>query len=221
MVWFRLAPVIPAIVFGLVSLPAKAQVSCVAPAASAPPANLQQASPQPTSSGDDLRALLAANPAGGGGLSIGLRNRAAQDMAAVRAILSLVPEASPEQRAAIGVGLGSAAMLCLREHADMARLIQAAVVALDDEVVTRSFAGVTGDIFTGAVGTSFQPAIDTADATPGGGPNPPRPAPSAAGPLTASQLAGAGALIASGGRGGNPSLLFRTLGTGSVSPVRP
>ena len=143
-------------------------------------------------------------------------------MAAVRAILSLVSETSSAQRAAIGAGLGSAAILCLREHADVARLIQGAVVALDDEIVTRSFAGVTGDIFTGAVGTSFQPDIDTADATPGGGPNPPRSSAYTAGPITASQLAGAGALITSGGSGSSASAsLFRALGTASVSPVRP
>lgn len=211
-----LIPVTLALIFWGTGLPAAAQVSCVAPPASSQPPSLQ-----PAPSSDDLRALLAANPAGGGGLSINLRNRAVQDVAIVRAILSLAPEASPAQRAAIGAGLGSAAMLCLREHSDVARLVQAAVVALDDEVVTRSFAGVTGEIFTSTVGTNFSAAIDTADATPGGGPNPRYPATFAAGPIAASQLAGA--FIVSGGGGSNSvsSSPSRFLGTASVSPVRP
>ena len=146
-----------------------------------------------------------------------------RDVSVVRTILSLVPEVLPAQRAAIGAALGSAAMLCLREHSDIARFVQAAVVSLDDEVVTRSFAEVTGDIFTGAVSANFPAAVDTADATPGGGSNLPYPPASAVGAITASQLAGASALIVSGG-GSSISVsssLSRFLGTPSVSPVRP
>jgi len=96
--------------------------------------------------------LLSRFPEGNGALVSEIRNLVATNPANLAAITALAARATPAQKRAIGAGLGQAAGVCSRPNPDAARLIQEAVVRLNDRDILLSFQGVTGDRQTAAVG---------------------------------------------------------------------
>lgn len=104
---------------------------------------------------------LADNPSGGLPLSSRVRSLAGSSAASVDAIISLVPTATIEQRAAIGSGLARAARACARVSPLYAAFIQEKVAGIDSPDVIAAFLAASEDVQTAALGG--------AGATAGGG----------------------------------------------------
>lgn len=96
--------------------------------------------------------LLGRFPAGGGGMVSEVRNMVATNPASVDGIAAIIGSATPEQKQAIGAGLGQAAGLCTRPEPFSAQRIQEAVLRLNNTDVTLAFQTVTGDRQTAATG---------------------------------------------------------------------
>jgi hypothetical protein len=96
--------------------------------------------------------LLTQFPNGGGMMISRVRDLMASDQATLSAILSLVPNANAEQKAALGAALGQAARLYVRNDPAVAGLIQQQVAATNDPDLIRAYRAVAGDIETGGVG---------------------------------------------------------------------
>ena len=101
----------------------------------------------------DPARFLAQYPTGGAVLIAQIRDLVASDPATLQLIItSLTATANPEQLNAIGLGLGQAALVCLRTDQAFATEVQNAVATLDNNAVTVAFASVLGDRPTAALG---------------------------------------------------------------------
>lgn len=96
--------------------------------------------------------LLTKFPAAGGALVSEVRNLVTTNLDNLGAVMGLVPNASVEQKRAIGAGLGQAAAVCLRTERDSARPIQEAILKLDDRELLLAFQAATGERQTAAIG---------------------------------------------------------------------
>jgi hypothetical protein len=98
--------------------------------------------------------ILSQNPAGGGQMISRIRDLLASDPATLSVILSLVPNANADQKAAIAAGLAQAAKLYARPGVDpaFAAAIQQAVANTQDQTLILAYAAAAGDQPIGAVG---------------------------------------------------------------------
>jgi|SRR5581483_1516170 len=94
--------------------------------------------------------LLSANPDGGGKLVSTVRDLALSDPATLPVIISLLANANSAQQAAIGSGLGQAAMASLRSNPTFATQIQDALAASGVQMAIASFASTTGNVQIGS-----------------------------------------------------------------------
>lgn len=95
--------------------------------------------------------LLVDNPAGGLPMSSRVRALAGSSGAAVQAVVSLVPSANIEQRAAIGSGLARAARACARPNPLYAAFIQEQVASIEAAEVITAFLAASEEVQTAAV----------------------------------------------------------------------
>lgn len=96
--------------------------------------------------------ILARFPSGGGGMASEVRNMVAANPGSVDGISAIVGAATPDQKKAIGAGLGQAAGLCTRQEPESARRIQETVLRINNDDVLLAFQTVTGDRQTAATG---------------------------------------------------------------------
>ncbi len=100
----------------------------------------------------DVAAALAANPEGGDALSDAIANimlGSSDPVATAQAILAALGGTSPDQKSAVGKGLGTAAALIGLGNPDQAGQISALVADADPEVQTAyndALGGATGGI---------------------------------------------------------------------------
>ncbi len=86
----------------------------------------------------------------GGQLVSRVRDLVASDPATLNAILGLLPNATPEQKASIGSGLGQSARICVRTDQAFAAQIQQAVVDNGDREMILAYQATTGDTLIAA-----------------------------------------------------------------------
>jgi hypothetical protein len=110
--------------------------------------------------------LLNQFPNGGGQMISRLRDLLASDPATLAPILSLLPNASSEQKAALGAALAQAARLYQRADQAFAAQIQQAVANTQDQELIVAYAAAAGDQPIGAGGGAGSAG------GPGGGSNP-------------------------------------------------
>ena len=96
--------------------------------------------------------VLTSNRAGGAQLTSLIRQLALADRADLAVIMSLLANASPDQGAAIGAGLGQAALALARTNQPYANQIQQALAAAGNTDANTAYAAVTGNQPIGAVG---------------------------------------------------------------------
>ena len=96
--------------------------------------------------------LLSAHTNGGAGLINQVRDLVVSDGRTLGQIVSLVAQASPEQRAAIGTGLAQAAGACVRTEPTTAQAIQEAIVLANNDQLAMAFRATAGDVRTASVG---------------------------------------------------------------------
>src|SRR5262245_56072123 len=94
-------------------------------------------------------------PNGGGGMISQIRDLVASNPAALPAVMGLLANANPDQKSAIGSGLGQAARLCVRGDQAFAAAIQAAITQANDRAVTVAFTAVTGEEPLGGTGAAL------------------------------------------------------------------
>ena len=100
----------------------------------------------------DPARLLAQNPAGGGNLVAAIRDIAVADRATLQPILNLLPNATKEQKTAIGSGLAQAARIVVRTNQAYATEIQESIAKTKDQEVVLAYAATAGDQPIGAAG---------------------------------------------------------------------
>jgi hypothetical protein len=114
----------------------------------------QQLSPQKVS---DFSAnpsqLLTQNPEGGAAMISQARDLVASDPATLGSILALLPNASRDQKRAIGSALAQAARICVRSDQAFANKIQQAIADTKDQDLVVAYAAASGDQPIGAAGT--------------------------------------------------------------------
>lgn len=93
----------------------------------------------------DPASLLTRYPLGGGLMVAEVRDLVVADLGSVKALLGLATSATPDQKNAIGTGMGLAALVLLRTNPQAASVIQSALVALNDPAVLAAYAAVTGN----------------------------------------------------------------------------
>jgi hypothetical protein len=160
--------------------------------------------------------LLNQFPSGGGQMISRLRDLLASDPATLAPILSLLPTANSEQKAALGAALAQAARLYQRADQAFAAQIQQAVANTQDQELIVAYAAAAGDQPIGAGGGAGSAG------GPGGGSNP------LGGPaLGSSALQGIGggavdtgpfSMTASASAAGNTAINNTNNGTNAVSP---
>ena len=91
-------------------------------------------------------------PSGGGAMITQVRDLVASNPAALPAVMGLLANANPDQKSAIGSGLGQAARLCVRGDQAFAGQIQTAITQANDRAVTVAFTAVTGEEPLGGIG---------------------------------------------------------------------
>jgi hypothetical protein len=106
-------------------------------------------------------ALLAQYPAGGAKLIAQVRDLAASDPATLKALLSLLKEANPEQASAVGTGLGQVAIMAVKTDQAYATQIQEGVLAAQNDSALVAFSA--------AIGGSIQLTAATGGGGGGGG----------------------------------------------------
>lgn len=84
-------------------------------------------------------------------MSSRVRSLAGSSGAAVQAVVSLVPSANIEQRAAIGSGLARAARACVRPNPLYAAFIQEQVASIEAAEVITAFLAASEEVQTAAV----------------------------------------------------------------------
>jgi hypothetical protein len=92
----------------------------------------------------DPAALLDKYPDGGAQLIAQVRELAASDPAALKALLSLLAIANPGQASAIGTGLGQVAMMALKTDQAYATQIQEEIVAANNNSALVAFSAAIG-----------------------------------------------------------------------------
>ncbi len=96
--------------------------------------------------------LMQRFPKGGSALIAQIRDLVASDPATLQPIIQLLANANPDQRDALGIGLGQAALTCLRVDQASATGIQQAVAGTDNKPFILAFSSVFGDRPIAAVG---------------------------------------------------------------------
>lgn len=86
----------------------------------------------------------------GGQLVSRVRDLVASDPATLNAVLALLANATPEQKASIGSGLGQSARICVRSDQAFAAQIQQAVVGNGDREMILAYQATTGDTLIAA-----------------------------------------------------------------------
>jgi hypothetical protein len=99
--------------------------------------------------------LLQQYPDGGPAMISRIRDLAASDPATLPILIGLLANANPNQRAAIGTGLGQAAQICVRTDQAYATEIQRLVAASGIAEAITALAAVIGDRPIGALGSGF------------------------------------------------------------------
>jgi hypothetical protein len=89
--------------------------------------------------------VLQQNSNGGGRMISQLRDLSASNPATLQVILSLLPNANKDQKAAIGAALAQAARICVGPDQAYAALIQQAVAETGDQDLIIAYATVAGD----------------------------------------------------------------------------
>lgn len=87
-----------------------------------------------------------------GALIVRIRDLVASDPAAFKAIMSVIPSATADQKSAIGAAMAQAAKLCLKNDPAFATTIQQSIAESKDESVTLAYVAAAGDVPTAAVG---------------------------------------------------------------------
>lgn len=108
--------------------------------------------------------LLNENPTGGLPMSTKVRSLAGSSMASIDMILSLLDQANPDQKSAIGSGLARAAKACAAINPEYAALIQEKIAGVSSPEVITAFLAASNEVQTAAVAGGV-----TASAVGGGG----------------------------------------------------
>jgi hypothetical protein len=146
-------------VAGLLLLPFTANASCTQPVT----APLQA---QVDAIKANVKAFLGANPSGGGAMVRDVRNVVAADIGLAKTLAEAARTGAPEQKSAIGAGLGQAARICERVNPQAANQIQQAVASASDLALAAEFLNVTGPTATAATGATGS----ASGSAPAGGP---------------------------------------------------
>jgi hypothetical protein len=116
---------------------------------------------------------------------------------ALRPIVEALKQAAPDEKSAIGTGLGQAAIAVIKTDPPYAAEIQQALAETTDQVAILAFAAVTGNVPTGATGGAGAGGV-------GGG---------AGGSSVAGGLASGSGATSGGGGGGGGANANLTIGT--------
>lgn len=146
--------------FALALSPQLAWSACVVPAAAMKADDISRYTAAP-----DL--LFGAADEGGGAAASRIRNLVASDPASLAPLDKMIKTAAGDQAMAVGLGLGSAAQICVRQDPAAAAAIQKAVLEANNTDVAKAFATIVGDRAVEAVSVPSAPVDGFA--TPGGG----------------------------------------------------
>ncbi|MCM2477818.1 hypothetical protein HGO38_30695 [Rhizobium sp. CG5] len=113
--------------------------------------------------------LLSENPTGGLPMSSRVRALSGSSADTLDLIISLVAQASPEQKAAIGSGLARAARACAAVNPEYAALIQEKVAGVTDPAVITAFLAASNEVQTAALGAGAAGGGTAAAGIGGGG----------------------------------------------------
>jgi hypothetical protein len=101
--------------------------------------------------------VLSGNPTGGAQLTALIRQLVIADPADLPVVINLLANVNAEQAAAIGAGLGQAALASVRTNQPYATQIQQALAAANNSDASTAYAAVTGNQPIGAVGGGGAP----------------------------------------------------------------
>lgn len=111
--------------------------------------------------------LFGTGEEGNGAAVSRIRNLIASDPGSLGPLGRIIRTAAGDQAIAVGLGLGSAAQICVRQDPAAAAAIQRAVVDANNDDVAKAFATIVGDRAVEAVSVPATPVDGFA--TPGGG----------------------------------------------------
>lgn len=95
-----------------------------------------------------------------------VRDLSATNAALAKDIVGVAQIATPQFRYAIAAGLAQAALACSGVDQQAAQLIQQAVASSQDSQFQASFAAITGDLSTAAIGIAASSAANAAGSVP-------------------------------------------------------